>query len=182
MLSYRKVRIIRKFIIPPSKSPRAIRLRKHNIRKPSQSELKLANRAIPDYETPQLRICNRNSHVRSISIKLEAASRTGTRDNFIVGVAFPSRQFAAKKQSKTVTIGAYPRRIIPVRRLCPIETFILPFLPFFHSHLVIYLFFLGVDNELPGSLYRFKLARDAILNLRWNSSELPQLTWPVFSV
>lgn len=79
-----------------------------------------------------------------------------------------------------MTIGAYPRRIIPIRRLCPIETFILPFWPFFHSHLVIYLFFLGVDNEPGRSLYRLELARGPILNLRWNSTELPPLQGPFF--
>lgn len=83
-----------------------------------------------------------------------------------------------------MTIGAYSRRIIPLRRLCPIEaSFISPFLPFFHSHLVIYLLFLGSDNESAGAHYNVVgLARDPPLNLRWNSSELPTEHGPFFRV
>lgn len=90
---------------------------------------------------------------------------------------------AAKKSSKTVTIGAYPRRIIPLRRLCPIEaSFISAFLPFFHSHLVIYLLFFGSDNERAAHYIVSGLARDPLLNLRWNSSELSDEQGPFFRV
>lgn len=98
--------------------------------------------------------------------------------------ATPSSQAVSAKTSKTVTIGAYPRRIIPLRRLCPIEaSFISPFLPFFHSHLVIYLVFLSADNESASPHYiATGLALSPVVNLPWNSSELPRWARPFFLV
>lgn len=82
-----------------------------------------------------------------------------------------------------MTIGAYPQRIIPLRRLCPIEaSFISAFfavVPFSFGYLS---FLFSSDSERAAHYNVSGLARDPPLNLNWNSSELPgRRTRPVFS-